>query len=151
MDGEGDTARGSEVRISDVGIRASCTGPVWQNYHTAGCKYTLSRRVRCPCYEQEWCPNFTSFTNDSSGAAFNSSVIHHLIRPGTGIFDPRVAFGAPTVAGTAIRTSTLVRMAVEAGPHETAHAFDLQSSEVEAALSFEHTLQAAWFCRDLRL
>ena len=86
MDSEGDTARGSEVRISDVGIRASCTGAVWQNYHTAGCEYTLSRRVRCPCHEQEWCPNFTSFTNDSSGAAFNSSVIHHQIRPGTGIY-----------------------------------------------------------------
>ena len=57
------------------------------------------------------------------------------------VLDPQIAFGAPIVAGTAIRTSTLVRMADEVGAAETADAFDLKMSDVEAAQDFEQTLQ----------
>jgi uncharacterized protein (DUF433 family) len=59
------------------------------------------------------------------------------------VLDPHIAFGAPTVAGTGIRSSTLVRMMEEDGVEATASAFQLSGVEVQAAWDFEQYLQAA--------
>lgn len=57
--------------------------------------------------------------------------------------DPAIAFGAPSVAGTAIRTSTLARMIAETDSLETAAAFQLEPAKVEAAWEFEQEIRAA--------
>ena len=59
------------------------------------------------------------------------------------VLDPRIAFGAPTVAGTGIRTSTLVRMVDVDGLSATASAFQLSHIEIRAAQDFELHLHAA--------
>jgi uncharacterized protein (DUF433 family) len=59
------------------------------------------------------------------------------------VLDPAIAFGAATVAGTAIRTSTLARMTDESSVRETADAFQVEVSQVEAAYEFEQQLRAA--------
>jgi len=59
------------------------------------------------------------------------------------VLDPRIAFGAPTVAHTGIRTSTIVRMIEADGPDATANAFQLEVAAVEAAWDFERRLLAA--------
>ncbi len=58
------------------------------------------------------------------------------------VLDPQVAFGAPTVAGTGIRTSTLARMAPATSPSRIALAFELPKLKVEAAIAFERHLAA---------
>lgn len=59
------------------------------------------------------------------------------------VLDPAISFGSPTIVGTAIRTSTLARMAEDTGVAETADAFDLDATSVEAASEFERQLRAA--------
>jgi uncharacterized protein (DUF433 family) len=59
------------------------------------------------------------------------------------VLDPRIAFGAPIVVGTGIRTSTLARMAEEDGTDTAANAFQLGVAEVLAARDFELRLRAA--------
>ena len=59
------------------------------------------------------------------------------------VLDPRIAFGAPTVAGTGIRTSTLARMTAQSSAKDAAQAFELPAKTVEAATAFERQLQAA--------
>jgi uncharacterized protein (DUF433 family) len=59
------------------------------------------------------------------------------------VLDPAIAFGAPSVAGTAIRTSTLARMIAETDPVETAAAFQLEPAQATAAWDFEQQLHAA--------
>jgi uncharacterized protein (DUF433 family) len=59
------------------------------------------------------------------------------------VLDPAIGFGAPTIAGTAIRTSTIARMAQEGGTRQTAEAFQVDLVQIEAAWEFEQQLQAA--------
>lgn len=59
------------------------------------------------------------------------------------VLDPEVSFGAPTVAGTRIRTELVAGMAAADTMAATTTAFELGSSEVEAAVAFERHLRAA--------
>jgi uncharacterized protein (DUF433 family) len=59
------------------------------------------------------------------------------------VLDPEIAFGAPVIAGTAVRTSTLARMAGEESVAEAAYAYDLEQEQVRSAVEFEHQLAAA--------
>lgn len=59
------------------------------------------------------------------------------------VLDPRISFGAPIVAGTAVRTSVVARMADHASIPEAAVAFELQLGQAEAAVAFEGALAAA--------
>lgn len=59
------------------------------------------------------------------------------------VLDPRLSFGAPVVAGTAVRTSIVARMAKHASVQEAAIAFELQLQQAEAAVSFERELASA--------
>lgn len=66
-----------------------------------------------------------------------------LGREASVVLDPEISFGAPVVAGTAIRTSTLARMVAETSVVETAHAYELEPKQVRTALEFEQQLAAA--------
>jgi uncharacterized protein (DUF433 family) len=59
------------------------------------------------------------------------------------LLDPKISFGAPVIAGTAVRTSVVARMAHRASVHAAAIAFELQLQQAEAALAFESELAAA--------
>lgn len=59
------------------------------------------------------------------------------------ILNPRVAFGAPVVQGTALRTATAARMALAVPLEQVAEAFELPVRSVEAAVEFERQLAAA--------
>lgn len=59
------------------------------------------------------------------------------------VLDPRISFGAPVIAGTAVRTSVIARMAHRASVQDAAIAFELQLQQAEAALAFESELAAA--------
>lgn len=59
------------------------------------------------------------------------------------VLDPRIAFGAPIVAGTRVRTDTIAG-AVEKTPHgDVAEAFQVSEQQVTAAIEFESQLAAA--------
>ena len=59
------------------------------------------------------------------------------------VLDPRVNFGAPVVAGTGVRTSTVARLARRASAAEAAVAYELELAQAEAAVAFEEQLAAA--------
>lgn len=59
------------------------------------------------------------------------------------VLDPRVAFGAPIVAGTAVRTNVVARLAREASLDEAAVAYEIERRQAEAAVQFESRLAAA--------
>jgi uncharacterized protein (DUF433 family) len=59
------------------------------------------------------------------------------------VLDPRVAFGAPVVAGTAVRTSVLARLARHTTLQDAAVAYELQLGQAHAACDFESRLAAA--------
>jgi uncharacterized protein (DUF433 family) len=59
------------------------------------------------------------------------------------ILDPKVAFGAPVIEGTAVRTSIIARLARHASVKDAAVAYELQLRQAEAAVSFEASLAAA--------
>lgn len=59
------------------------------------------------------------------------------------MLDPRVSFGAPVIAGTAVRTSVLARMAKHHAAKSAAVAFEVQLEQAEAAVEFERMLAAA--------
>jgi len=59
------------------------------------------------------------------------------------VLNPRVAFGAPTVNGTRIRTLTLFRMVGGSSVPVIARAFEVAEGAVEAAVHFERELAAA--------
>jgi len=59
------------------------------------------------------------------------------------LLDPRISFGAPVIAGTAVRTSVVARMAHRASMSDAAVAFELQLEQAEAAIEFESLLAAA--------
>jgi len=59
------------------------------------------------------------------------------------VLDPRVAFGAPVVAGTATRTDVIATVAETTSPDEAAHAYRMERRSVQAAIRFESELRAA--------
>lgn len=59
------------------------------------------------------------------------------------VLDPRVAFGAPTIQGTRLRTSFLAQLASHSAADEIAEAYQLEPDRIEAALMFERQLKAA--------
>lgn len=59
------------------------------------------------------------------------------------VLDPEVSFGAPTVAGTRIRTELVAGMAAVDTITATSTAFELRAFEIEAAVTFERQLRAA--------
>ncbi|MGH7717675.1 MAG: DUF433 domain-containing protein [Steroidobacteraceae bacterium] len=59
------------------------------------------------------------------------------------VLDPRVAFGAPIVAGTSIRTRTIGSLAAESPAEEIARAYHISRAQVRAAARFEKQIRAA--------
>ena len=60
------------------------------------------------------------------------------------VLDPRIAFGAPIVAGTATRTDAVAALARAAGnENAAANGYDLPKKKVRAAVRFEELLLAA--------
>ena len=59
------------------------------------------------------------------------------------VLDPRISFGAPTVAGTAVRTSSIARVAGGSSRRDIARAYQISVMKVSAALRFEEALAAA--------
>ncbi len=59
------------------------------------------------------------------------------------VLDPRIAFGAPVVAGARIRTNIVAGMASRTTPDETARVYRVSVESVQAAVRFEHQLAAA--------
>jgi uncharacterized protein (DUF433 family) len=59
------------------------------------------------------------------------------------VLDPRVAFGAPVVAGTRIPTSTLAMYTVGNPMPAIADAFGLEPSKIDVAVGFESQLALA--------
>jgi uncharacterized protein (DUF433 family) len=59
------------------------------------------------------------------------------------VLDPEVSFGAPTVAGTRIRTDIVAGMAAVDTIAATSTAYEIPSDQVEAAVTFERKLRAA--------
>jgi uncharacterized protein (DUF433 family) len=59
------------------------------------------------------------------------------------VLDPRIAFGAPVVAGTALRTVEAARMARRVPVSEVADAYELPTDRIKAAVTFEAQLAAA--------
>jgi uncharacterized protein (DUF433 family) len=59
------------------------------------------------------------------------------------LLDPRIAFGAPVIEGTALRTFVAARMAAKGLSKETADAFDVSVEGIDAAVQFEEQLAAA--------
>jgi len=59
------------------------------------------------------------------------------------VLDPRIAFGAPVIAGTGIRTDAISRYAAGNSVRALAGAFELERPRIEAALNFEAQLKRA--------
>lgn len=59
------------------------------------------------------------------------------------VLDPRIAFGAPVIAGTRIRTDILALYAESRRPQLVARAFGLDFEQVRAAINFESQLARA--------
>lgn len=59
------------------------------------------------------------------------------------VLDPRVSFGAPVVAGTGVRTSTLARTAGASSVRDAALAYEIELAQAQAAVEFEAALAAA--------
>lgn len=59
------------------------------------------------------------------------------------VLNPRIAFGAPTIEGTRVRTSALARMARVLPSREVAKVFEIAPRDVDAAIRFERELAAA--------
>jgi uncharacterized protein (DUF433 family) len=59
------------------------------------------------------------------------------------VLDPRVAFGAPTIAGTRLRTLTVAGVTARASPQAVARSYELSLTAIRAAVQFEATLAAA--------
>lgn len=59
------------------------------------------------------------------------------------VLDPRVAFGAPVICDTRLRTDFLASLAEEMNPGEIAEAYRIDVESVNAARSFERRLKAA--------
>lgn len=59
------------------------------------------------------------------------------------ILDPKLAFGAPVIEGTAVRTSVIARLANRSSVTDAAVAYELQLKQAEAAINFEASLAAA--------
>jgi uncharacterized protein (DUF433 family) len=59
------------------------------------------------------------------------------------VLDPRVDFGAPVIAGTRVRTSTIASVAHSASVNVIASSFRITETDVSAALKFEDALLAA--------
>lgn len=59
------------------------------------------------------------------------------------VLDPRIAFGAPIVSGTAVRTAIVARLARRTSPEEAAVAYEIERGQVAAAVEFEDLLAAA--------
>jgi len=59
------------------------------------------------------------------------------------VLDPRIAFGAPIVAGTAVRTSVVAQLAATSSVDDAAIAYELERRQAEAAVQFASLLAAA--------
>lgn len=59
------------------------------------------------------------------------------------VLDPKVAFGAPVIQGTRLRTDFIADMAVHSAPAEIALIYHLDAASVEAAMTFQVQLKAA--------
>ena len=59
------------------------------------------------------------------------------------ILDPAIRFGAPVVAGTGVRTSTLARLARTTSVRDVAVAYELELAQAHAAINFEQQLSTA--------
>ena len=59
------------------------------------------------------------------------------------VLDPRIAFGAPVIEGTAIRTAVVARMAQRASPSDVAGDYEIPVRGIQAAVEFESLLAAA--------
>lgn len=59
------------------------------------------------------------------------------------VLDPAIRFGAPVIAGTGIRTSSLVRLVRSSSPRDAALAYEVDLAHVEAAVKFEQALSTA--------
>jgi len=59
------------------------------------------------------------------------------------VLDPSIGFGAPIVAGTAIRTSSIARMARASSIRDAAVAYEIDMRQAESAIAFEAELAAA--------
>ena len=59
------------------------------------------------------------------------------------VLDPRIAFGAPTISGTRIRTDTLAIMARHHSRGAASDAYQLSADKIDAAVEFESYLLAA--------
>lgn len=59
------------------------------------------------------------------------------------ILDPRIAFGAPVVESTGIRTEIIALYARGRSPSQVANAFEIDDNRVRAALRFETQLRRA--------
>lgn len=59
------------------------------------------------------------------------------------VLDPRIAFGAPVVEGTRVRTDVLARHGTSKPLSQVAKAYDLDAARVEAAIAFETKLAEA--------
>jgi len=59
------------------------------------------------------------------------------------VLDPRINFGAPIVAGTAVRSSVVAGFARHVSIEQAAVAFELQMEQAQAAVNFETELLAA--------
>jgi uncharacterized protein (DUF433 family) len=59
------------------------------------------------------------------------------------ILDPKIAFGAPVIEGTATRTEVIAGTARAMSADATANLYQLQKRQVEAAVQFEDLLAAA--------
>ena len=59
------------------------------------------------------------------------------------VLDPAVSFGAPVIAGTGIRTSTLARLARTASVRDAAIAYEVDLAQAQAAVAFEQAIAAA--------
>ena len=59
------------------------------------------------------------------------------------ILDPAISFGAPVLAGTGVRTTTVARFARASSTREAAVAFEVDMEHAESAVDFEQQLAAA--------
>jgi uncharacterized protein (DUF433 family) len=58
------------------------------------------------------------------------------------VLDPKIAFGAPVVEGTATRTEIVAAMAKATSPDVTANVYQLTKRQVQASVQFEDLLAA---------
>jgi uncharacterized protein (DUF433 family) len=59
------------------------------------------------------------------------------------ILDPAISFGAPVIAGTAIRTASFIRLVRGSTTRDAAIAYEVDVVQAEAAVEFEEALAAA--------